>query len=98
MLKLITEDYIKVEYISKVTPLYQELVEKTKQEPQCIAYDLFIDQTDPGHFIFIEEWPDEAALNTHIESEHFKRLVPQINQFIREENTFLRMKPFLSDS
>lgn len=41
---------------------------------------------------------DEAALNTHIESEHFKRLVPQINQFIREENTFLRMKPFLSDS
>ncbi|ALS00902.1 antibiotic biosynthesis monooxygenase [Enterococcus silesiacus] len=97
MLKLIAEDYIKVEYISKVMPLYKELVEKTKNEPQCIAYDLFIDQTDPGHFIFIEEWPDEEALNNHVESEHFKRLVPQINQFIREENTFLRMKPFLSD-
>lgn len=95
MLKLIAEDYIEIKHLEKVIPLYQELVKKTKQEPQCIAYDLFIDHSDAGHFIFIEEWPDESALNAHVESEHFQRLVPQINQYVRKENTFLRMKPFI---
>jgi quinol monooxygenase YgiN len=54
---------------------------KTRQEPLCIAYDLFIDQKDPGHFIFIEQWPDQAALDAHCQTEHFTRLVPQINAY-----------------
>lgn len=41
MLKLITEDFIHVDQIDLVLPLYQELVEKTQQEQGCIAYDLF---------------------------------------------------------
>ncbi|WP_409558809.1 hypothetical protein [Agrobacterium sp.] len=28
-----------------------------------MAHDLFVDQKDSGHFIFIEEWPDRTALN-----------------------------------
>lgn len=55
MLKVIAEDFMKPEAIVTVLPLYRELVEKTRQEELCIAYDLFIDQKDPGHFIFIEE-------------------------------------------
>lgn len=94
MLKLIAEDFIHLEALEKVRPLYTELVAKTKAEPRCLTYDLFIDQKDPGHFIFIETWPDEAALNEHTESEHFQRLVPQIDQYTRKEGTFLRMNPF----
>ncbi len=62
MLKVIAEDFIKPEHLETVRPWYAELVEKTRQEPLCIAYDLFIDQKAPGHFIFIEQWPDQAAL------------------------------------
>ncbi|WP_235896328.1 putative quinol monooxygenase, partial [Yersinia rochesterensis] len=65
MLKVIAQDFIKPEHISDVTPLYKELVERTKLEPLCISYDLFIDHKDPGNFIFIEEWPDQAALDIH---------------------------------
>ena len=53
MLKVIAQDFIKLEHIDRVMPLYRELVEKTKAEPRCISYDLFIDQKDAGHFIFI---------------------------------------------
>jgi quinol monooxygenase YgiN len=53
MLKVIAEDFIKPDRIGIVTPLYAELVEKTRQEPLCIAYDLFVDQKDAGHFVFI---------------------------------------------
>ncbi|MCB5190188.1 antibiotic biosynthesis monooxygenase [Methylobacillus arboreus] len=94
MLKVIAEDFIKPEYIDLVVPLYAELVEKTRQEPLCIAYDLFIDQKDPGHFIFIEEWPDRAALDIHCQTEHFRRLVPAINQYQRREGIFLLMDAF----
>jgi quinol monooxygenase YgiN len=94
MLKVIAQDFIKPESIATVLPLYRELVEKTRQEPACIAYDLFIDQKDPGHFVFIEEWPDRAALDAHCRTEHFTRLVPMINEYRRQEGTFILMDAF----
>lgn len=94
MLKLIAEDFIHPDKVPTVMPLYQELVAKTKGEPLCLAYDLFVDQKVPGHFIFIEEWPDEAALDQHVNSEHFQRLVPQIDAYATKPGTFLRMSPF----
>lgn len=95
MLKLIAEDYIKLEHLETVKPLYRELVEKTQLEPDCLAYNLFVDQKDPGHFIFIEEWPNELALEKHCNSEHFTRLVPLINSYQSKPGTFLRMDAFL---
>ena len=91
MLKVIAQDFIKPQSIEIVLPLYRELVEKTKLEKLCIAYDLFIDQKDPGHFIFIEEWPDRAALDAHCATEHFTRLVPLINAHQRQPATFILM-------
>ena len=54
MLKVIAQDFIRPEHIATVLPLYRELVEKTRQEPLCLSYELFVDQKDPGHFTFIE--------------------------------------------
>ncbi|MEQ4923527.1 putative quinol monooxygenase [Proteus hauseri] len=96
MLKVIAEDFIQTEAINIVLPLYRELVEATKKEPLCISYDLYIDEKDPGHFIFIEEWPDHAALDTHCNSEHFRRLVPMINQYIKAEPKFILMESALN--
>lgn len=94
MLKVIAEDFIKQEAIETVLPLYKELVEKTRKEKLCISYDLFIDQKDPGHFVFIEEWPDRAALDIHCQTEHFRTLVPLINAHQRKEGAFILMDAF----
>lgn len=91
MLKVIAHDFIRPDALDIVRPLYDELVEKTRQEPLCVEYALFVDQTDPGHFIFVETWPDRAALDTHANSEHFLRLVPQIAQYARKEGHVLLM-------
>lgn len=48
MLKVIAQDFIKPEAVEIVLPLYRALVELTRQEERCIAYDLFVDQKDPG--------------------------------------------------
>ncbi len=94
MLKVIAQDFIRPDRIDEVTPLYRELVEKTRKEPHCVSYELFINQKDPSHFIFIEEWPDRAALDAHCRSEHFKRLVPLIDKYQRQEGTYLLMDSF----
>ncbi len=91
VLKVIAEDFIKPDCVEKVMPLYRELLSATRKEPLCIAYELYIDEKDPGHFIFIEEWPDRAALELHCESEHFRRLVPLIDQHKRQDPQYILM-------
>lgn len=94
MLKVIAQDFIRHEFIGTVRPLYQELIEKTRQEKDCISYNLFIDQKDPGHFVFVEEWPDRQALDAHCQTEHFRHLVPLIDSYQRQAGTFLLMDAF----
>ena len=94
MLKVIAEDFIRPEHLDTVRPWYTELVEKTRLEPDCLGYELFIDQKDPGHFIFIELWPNQAALDAHCRTEHFTRLVPMINQYQARPCRFLLMDAF----
>lgn len=94
MLKVIAQDFIKLEHIQDVMPLYTELVAKTKEEPLCISYELYIDQKDAGHFVFVEEWPDRAALDVHCNTEHFKRLVPLIKKYQRSSGVCLLMDAF----
>ena len=94
MLKLIAEDFILIDKIDIVLPLYKELIEKTKLEKGCIAYDLYHDVKNKGHFVFIEEWQDRNALDAHVNSEHFQRLVPQIDQHKRQEGIFTHMQKY----
>lgn len=91
LLKLIAEDFIQVDKIETVLPFYRELVEKTRQEKGCIAYELHQDIKSLGHFIFVEVWVDRAALDLHVKSEHFQRLVPQIDQHKVKEGRFTHM-------
>ncbi|MFT4089754.1 MAG: putative quinol monooxygenase [Asticcacaulis sp.] len=94
MLKVIAEDFIRPEDVDIVRPYYQELVEATRREPLCLSYDLFVDQKDFGHFVFVETWPDRAALDAHCASEHFKRLVPLIDKHKRKDATYILMDAF----
>nr|WP_314075189.1 putative quinol monooxygenase [uncultured Roseococcus sp.] len=91
MLKVIAQDFVRLDALEIVRPFYRELVELTRLEPLCLAYDLFVDQKDPGHFIFVEEWPDRTALDAHCATEHFRRLVPLINAHHRQDPTFILM-------
>ncbi|MBC9945176.1 antibiotic biosynthesis monooxygenase [Leucobacter sp. cx-328] len=97
MLKMIAQDFIRLDAVDIVMPLYRELVELTRAEPLNVSYELFVDDEDPGHFIFVEEWPDREALDLHCASEHFQRLVPQIDAYQRSANTYLQMRPAFTD-
>lgn len=94
MVKVIADDFIKEEFLSTVTPLYQELIALTRKEQGCLEYTLFIDESDNTHLVFVETWTDSAALKAHMASEHFTRLIPQIAQYQAKKGQILVLNPF----
>lgn len=90
MLKVIAKSHAKADKLDRILELSKEMVEKTVKEEGCIKYELYQDVKDPQVLIFMEEWESEDALNKHIASEHFKRIISQINE-LREKPSEMNM-------
>lgn len=48
------------------------VIEASRKEPGCVAYDLHFSITDPDKMVFVEVWKDRAALDEHFTTTHFK--------------------------
>lgn len=57
---------------AQVAAILARLIVPSRQETGCLRYDLFHNQASPAELIFVEEWADEAALNTHLASAHLQ--------------------------
>lgn len=82
MITSTARDYIIPEKKDKYFRLIFELIEKTRQEKGNISYTLFEDTENAGEYVLIEEWEDGESLAAHFESEHFKRIVPEIQRLL----------------
>lgn len=78
MIKVVAHFYIKPEFIEKTDVLFKELIEKSRKEKGCISYELFEAEGDTGHFVFIETWKDQAILDAHGHTEHFTRIIKEL--------------------
>jgi quinol monooxygenase YgiN len=85
MIKVVAKNYIKEEKINEVLEIIKELIEETRKEKGCIIYELFQDVQNKGVITFIEEWENMEILKKHMESEHFKRIVPKIQAYAEKE-------------
>jgi len=41
------------------------VVEPSRQEDGSLRYDLFVDQNDPGRFVFVEHWASREQREKH---------------------------------
>ncbi|MGE5677362.1 MAG: putative quinol monooxygenase [Pseudomonadota bacterium] len=95
MLRVVAKSYAKEGKVEQILQLSKEMVEKTVLEEGCISYELFQDINDPRAMIILEEWESEEALNKHIESEHFKRIIPQLSELREGTSVVNRCKKVL---
>jgi quinol monooxygenase YgiN len=58
----------------------QALVAPSRSEPGCLAYELHLDPSDPGKFMFYERFRSQAALDLHLASPHFKIFQAYLNE------------------
>jgi quinol monooxygenase YgiN len=52
-----------------------KLLSPTRSEPGCIVYELHLDPEDPAKFMFYEKFKNQAALDNHVNSAHFKKFL-----------------------
>jgi quinol monooxygenase YgiN len=52
-----------------------EMVGLTRAEPGCLCYDLYQSADDPSLMFLYENWTDQAALDKHMNTSHFYRVV-----------------------
>ena len=58
-----------------VADLLRRLMPLSRAEPGCLQYDAHRDPDDPDGFFLFERYADEAALEAHQASAHFRELV-----------------------
>lgn len=67
-------------HCEQVKALAVELVEKSRQDEGCISYDFFESATRPTVFMFCETWANQETIDLHANTEHFKRIVAEIEK------------------
>jgi quinol monooxygenase YgiN len=87
-LYLIAEIFPQPEKLNEAREAFDELIEKTLQEPGCLLYDLVIEQGS-DHWIMLEKWASQEAWEQHMETSHVKH-INQISPSLTHKRTVLR--------
>ncbi|MEX0366206.1 MAG: putative quinol monooxygenase [Ruegeria sp.] len=48
----------------------EKLIPITRAEDGCIQYDLHVDNSNPGFFVFYENWQNRELWQTHMNAPH----------------------------
>ena len=73
MLVLHVSVQVKPEHVSEFLDVVRHDAEHSERdEPGCLRFDVIQDREDPNRFYFYEIYRDEAALEAHRQTPHFK--------------------------
>ena len=78
---IIAQIFIKAENVDAFLEASKGLIEKSRAEEGCITYNLYQDPNDRTKFLFFEEWKNQAAIDYHFETEHFKDFGKMLEEF-----------------
>lgn len=94
MIKVVAKSVVKKEKIEEYKEMVNELIEKTRNENKNISYELYQDVDNPQVITFIEEWKDQQGLEKHMNSDHFEKIVSQLNELreTSEVNVYKKVK------
>lgn len=85
MIKVVAKNFAQEDKINEILELCKELVEMTRKEDGCIKYEMYQDEEDARILTMIEEWESRQALDKHLKSEHFTRIVPMLGKLMSKE-------------
>ena len=85
MIKVVARTIVREECIEAYHTLAKELVTETQKESGNISYALNQSVENKKLHAMIEVWESREALDAHMASEHFKRIVPQMAEYAEEK-------------
>jgi quinol monooxygenase YgiN len=63
--------YAQIPHLEAVRGLMRETQERARQQPGCVSYSFAEALDEPGRFLIVQEWRDQAALEHHYRSETY---------------------------
>ena len=78
MLKIVAKMLVKAENVDEFKALAKDLVTKSRAESGNVFYSLNQSVANPGELVFIECWKDQAAIDAHNATEHFRTTLPKL--------------------
>ncbi len=84
-LRVIATVKARSEKVDDLRGLLMGLIAPTRQEPGCITYELLQNKEDATEFTFVEEWTDEAALESHFGRSHIQDALKRLPNLLAEE-------------
>ena len=70
--------------VEELRELLIGMIEPSRNEPGCRSYELLQNKPDPADFVFVEEWDDDAAYESHLGTEHFKQVMLKLGALVTE--------------
>jgi quinol monooxygenase YgiN len=69
----------------EITDMFRQLQTATRQESGCLTYIVQRERENPRHYLVYEQYKDEAALEEHRNSAHFKKFATDgVFKFVTE--------------
>ena len=62
-----------------------KLIAPTRNENGCREYILHQDNSDPAVFLFYETWDNDACLEAHMQTDHFRSYVGAVEGLLAEK-------------
>ena len=69
----------------EVIDLCKAMLEPSRAEAGCISYHFYQEITDENAFFFYEEWKDQAAIDYHIATEHYREFQLKFRTLLQED-------------
>jgi quinol monooxygenase YgiN len=67
------------------------MIVPSEAEEGCLGYRPLADPAKPGAMVCLEEWVDDAALEFHFQTPHFKEVAQILDQILIEPFTLRRL-------
>jgi quinol monooxygenase YgiN len=71
MLIALGDIYVQIPRREAVRALMRATQARVRAQPGCVSYVFAETLDDPGHFVVVQQWRDQAALDEHYRSEAF---------------------------
>lgn len=83
-LKIVAEIYLKPDAFKSMKPIFEKVIAGSQAEEGCIYYDLHSDVSDTTNtkFMMLEVWKDQAAIDIHNETPHYKNFSKVAKDYI----------------
>jgi quinol monooxygenase YgiN len=72
-------------HIKEFIDLASELVNETRKEEFYVSYELIRSIDNSNQFVFLEKWESKDTLDVHMNTRHFKSIVPELTKLIEGE-------------